>query len=354
MSRSKPSAVSGILVVNKHAGVTSHRIISICRRLFQTTQVGHTGTLDPLATGVLPILIGRAVKASEYVMAGEKRYIATLRLGLTTDTEDVTGTVLTSTDILPPYRDVAAACARFIGPGTQIPPMYSAVKIDGRKLVDLAREGREIARTPREIEIRAIRIAPGTAPESFDHTPAEIPDGFSSREAPDDAVYRDYSLDIVCSKGTYIRTLCADIGKMLGCGGAMATLCRVRSGSYTLDSAYTTDALAAMEPETLLNLPQPAETLFTELPEVTVNGFFAKLIRSGTPLYQKKLRVSLAPGTLVRLKTRLPAAPQSADMPESEMQPSAPQPENAFFALGKAGTDENGDAVIRLEKLFVL
>ena len=312
MSRSKPSAVSGILIVNKHAGVTSHRIISICRRLYQTTQVGHTGTLDPLATGVLPILIGRAVKASEYVMAGEKRYIATLRLGLTTDTEDVTGETLSTSDEIPCYREVASVCARFIGPQTQVPPMYSAVKIDGRKLVDLAREGKEI-----------------------DRTPPEPADGFSAAGEPDTAIYREYTLDIVCSKGTYIRTLCADIGKMLGCGGAMATLCRVRSGSYTLDGAYTTDALNTLDSETLLTLPEPVETLFYALPEVYVNDFFRKLVVSGTPLYQKKLHVSVAPGSLIRLKTRTEAGGQ-------------------FFALGKADTDESGDAVIRLEKLFIL
>ena len=335
MSRSKPSAVSGILIVNKHAGVTSHRIISICRRLYQTTQVGHTGTLDPLATGVLPILIGRAVKASEYVMAGEKRYIATLRLGLTTDTEDVTGEVLTESDAIPCYREVAAVCARFIGPQTQVPPMYSAVKIDGRKLVDLAREGKEIDRTPREIAVKSIRLAPGTAPGSYDHTPVEPEDGFSAEGEPDGAVYREYTLDIVCSKGTYIRTLCADIGKALSCGGAMATLCRVRSGGYTLDGAYTTDALNEIDYETLLTLPEPVETLFLDLPEVYVNDFFRKLVVSGTPLYQKKLRVSIEPGKLVRLKTRSDTGGQ-------------------FFALGKADTDESGDAVLRLEKLFIL
>lgn len=335
MSRSKPSAVSGILIVNKHAGVTSHRIISICRRLYQTTQVGHTGTLDPLATGVLPILIGRAVKASEYVMAGEKRYIATLRLGLTTDTEDVTGEVLTESDAIPCYREVAAVCARFIGPQTQVPPMYSAVKIDGRKLVDLAREGKEIERSPREIAVKSIHLTPRTAPGAYDRTPPEPEDGFSADGEPDSAVYREYTLDIVCSKGTYIRTLCADMGKTLGCGGAMATLCRVRSGGYTLDGAYTTDALNEIDYETLLTLPEPVETLFPELPEVYVNDFFRKLVVSGTPLYQKKLRVSIEAGRLVRLKTRTESGGQ-------------------FFAIGKADTDESGEAVLRLEKLFIL
>lgn len=335
MSKSKPSAVSGILIVNKHAGVTSHRIISICRRLYQTTQVGHTGTLDPLATGVLPILIGRAVKASEYVMAGEKRYIATLRLGLTTDTEDVTGETLSTSDAIPCYGAVAEVCARFIGPQMQVPPMYSAVKIDGRKLVDLAREGREIDRLPREIAVRSIHLAPGAAREAYDHTPPEPMDGFTAAEAPDSAVYREYTLDIVCAKGTYIRTLCADIGKMLGCGGAMATLCRVRSGGYTLDGAYTTDALHTLPYETLLTLPEPVETLFCDLPEIYVNAFYRKLVTSGTPLYQKKLRVSIAAGHLVRLKMRTESGEQ-------------------FFALGKSDTDESGEAVLRLEKLFIL
>ena len=335
MSRSKPSAVSGILIVNKHAGVTSHRIISICRRLYQTTQVGHTGTLDPLATGVLPILIGRAVKASEYVMAGEKRYIATLRLGLTTDTEDVTGAILTESDVIPCYREVAAVCARFIGPQTQVPPMYSAVKIDGRKLVDLAREGKEIERSPREIAVKSIHLTPGTAPGAYDRTPPEPEDGFSADGEPDSAVYREYTLDIVCSKGTYIRTLCADIGKALGCGGAMATLCRVRSGGYTLDGAYTTDALNELPYETLLTLPEPVETLFCALPEVYVNEFYRKLVTSGTPLYQKKLRTAIEAGSLVRLKTRTESG-------------------GRFFALGRADRDEAGEAVIRLEKLFLL
>jgi len=306
MSRGRPAEVSGILVLNKHEGVTSHHMISICRRLFNTTQVGHTGTLDPMATGVLPILIGRAVKASEYVMAGEKRYIAGMRLGMTTDTEDITGTVLTTEDAIPDTAEVLAACKAFTGKIMQVPPMYSAVKIGGHKLVDLAREGKEVDREPREVEIAALVC-----------TPTENP--------------RDYILDVTCSKGTYIRTLCADIGAALGCGAVMSSLIRERSGGYTLDQAYTISMLEQMSYEERLTLPKPVETLFTDLPEVHLADFHAKLIRGGTELYQKKIRTHLeTPGQLVRLYHK-----------------------DTFFALGKVDMIEE-QFVIRPEKLFVL
>lgn len=284
-----------------------------------------------MATGVLPILIGRAVKASDYVMAGEKRYVATLRLGITTDTEDITGEVLSQSDAIPGDEAVCAACAQRIGRTVQIPPMYSAIKIDGRKLVDLAREGREVERAPREIFIRAIRLTPGEAPASFTETPPPPPDGFSFVPADAPCAPGIYTLDVTCAKGTYIRTLCADIGKTLGCGGVMASLCRVRSGSYTLTEAYTTDALEALSYDTLLTLPQPVETLFSALPEIHIPAFFAKLLRSGTPLYQKKLRVSFAPGELVRVYT-----------------------DGTFLALGVSDTDAESQPVIRLEKLFLV
>ena len=306
MSRSRPAEVSGILVLNKHEGVTSHHMISICRRLFNTTQVGHTGTLDPMATGVLPILIGRAVKASEYVMAGEKRYIAGMRLGLTTDTEDSTGTVLTRCETLPDSTEVMAVCEKFVGKIMQIPPMYSAIKVGGQKLVDLAREGKEVDREPREVEIAALHC-----------TPTDKPD--------------EYTLDVTCSKGTYIRTLCAYIGAALGCGAVMSSLVRVRSGGYTIDQAYTVAQLEEMTYEERLTLPKPVETLFTDLPEVHLADFHAKLIRGGTELYQKKIRTHLdEPGQLVRLYHK-----------------------DEFFALGRTDVID-GNPVIRPEKLFVL
>ena len=304
MSRKKPDTVSGVLIINKHAGVTSHRIISSCRKLFDTPRVGHTGTLDPMATGVLPILIGRAVKASEYVMAHDKEYVAEMRLGLTTDTEDVTGEILTTSDKLPTEDEVRAACDAFIGKIEQIPPMYSAIKVDGRKLVDIAREGGEVERKPREIEIYSIDC---------------------EREADD-----LYKLRVNCSKGTYIRTLCADIGKKLGCGAAMASLVRTRTGTFTLDDCVTVEDLDSMTFEERLKLPKPVETLFTDLDAVTVPDFYAKLLRGGTPLYQKKLRRSYEDGTLVRFYNR-----------------------DQFIALGRAGTVD-GEPVIRAEKLFVI
>ena len=304
MSRKKPDTVTGVLVINKHAGVTSHRIISACRKLYDTPRVGHTGTLDPMATGVLPILLGRAVKASDYVMAHDKEYVAEMRLGLTTDTEDVTGDVLMESDVLPTEDAVMTACASFVGKIEQIPPMYSAIKVGGRKLVDIAREGGEVERKPREVEIYSIEC---------------------EREADD-----LYKLRVNCSKGTYIRTLCADIGKKLGCGAAMASLVRTRTGKFTLDDCVTVEDLDNMTFEERLTLPKPVESLFTDLDEITVPDFYAKLVRGGTPLFQKKLKRSFPDGTLVRIRNR-----------------------DQFIALGRAETVD-GEAVIRGEKLFVL
>ncbi len=310
MGKSKPAEVSGILIVNKHAGCTSHNIISMCRRLYQTTQVGHTGTLDPMATGVLPILIGRAVKASEYVMAEDKRYIAEMELGYTTDTEDSTGEVLTRYEAALPSPDVVReVCSGFTGTIMQVPPMYSALKVGGRKLVDLAREGVEVARESRPVEIMALTCDP--LPET-------------------DGSVRRYRLDVSCSKGTYIRTLCADIGKALGCGGVMSGLNRIRTGGYDISEAYTIEQLNEMTYEERLALPRPVETLFETLPVVDVSDFYAKLVRGGTELYQKRLHVHLEPGQLIRLRHR-----------------------GVFFALGR-GELMDGEAVIKPEKLFVL
>ena len=304
MSRKKPDTVSGVLIINKHAGVTSHRIISACRKLYDTPRVGHTGPLDPMATGVLPILLGRAVKASDYVMAHDKEYVAEMRLGLTTDTEDVTGEVLTTSDKLPAEETVKAVCASFVGKIEQIPPMYSAIKIGGRKLVDIAREGGEVERKPREVEIYSIEC---------------------EREADD-----LYKLRVNCSKGTYIRTLCADIGSKLGCGAAMASLVRTRTGKFTLDDCVTVEDLDNMTFEERLALPKPVESLFADLDGITVNDFYAKLLRGGTPIYQKKIKCSFEPGTLIRVRNR-----------------------DRFIALGRADIIE-GEAVIKAEKLFVI
>ena len=304
MSKRKPDTVSGVLIVNKHAGVTSHRIISACRRLYDTQRVGHAGTLDPIATGVLPVLIGRAAKAADYIIRHDKAYRCEMLLGLTTDTEDVTGEVLTRSERLPEEDEVLAVCRRFVGKILQTPPMYSALKVGGKKLVDIARAGGEVERTPREIEIYSLE---------------------AQRLAPD-----RYALDVACSKGTYIRTLCADIGRELGCGAVMAGLIRTRTGRFTLEEAVTVEELDGMTPEERLGVLRPVESLFEELPALELGAFHARLIRCGSDLYQEKLKTDFPEGTLVRLRRS-----------------------GTFFALGRAGI-RDGVPVISLEKLFVL
>lgn len=304
MSKKKPDTVSGVIIINKHAGVTSHRIISILRHLYDTSRVGHTGTLDPMATGVLPVLLGRAVKASDYLMLHDKEYVCEMKLGMTTDTEDITGEVLSKTDNIPSEEDVRTACMSFVGKISQIPPMYSAVKVQGRKLVDIAREGGEVERAPREVEIYSLEV----------------------NRISDDT----YSMRVECSKGTYIRTLCADIGKKLGCGAVMSGLVRTRTGKFSLEDAIKIEDLEKLSFEERLALPKSAESLFEDLPAVSIGDFHAKLLLSGCELYQKKIRSSFADGELVRVRNR-----------------------NRFIALGRV-CDKEGDSVIHPEKLFVL
>lgn len=273
MNRIEPD---GVLLVRKHAGVTSHDIVGKIRRLYNTKKVGHTGTLDPMATGVLVILIGRAAKACEYLVCDKKTYRAGLRLGLTTDTEDTTGTVLTENNNIPGNEELQAVLPSFRGKIQQIPPMYSALKIGGQKLVDLARQGIVVDRQAREIEVYSL-VA----------TPTENP--------------TDYTLEVTCSGGTYIRTLCADIGAELGCGGAMYALERTEISGFSIKNAYSVDELEKMELDDRLSLLIPTEKLFSDLPCVKLPAFYEKLCRSGCEIYFKKLGVSHPIGTRVRL-----------------------------------------------------
>ena len=296
--------VSGIVVVNKHAGVTSNDIVIKLRRLFGTRQVGHTGTLDPMATGVLPVLIGRAVKASENITAENKRYTAHLKLGITTDTEDTTGTVLSKTDTLPKEEDVLAICADFVGDILQTPPMYSALKVNGRKLVDLAREGITVERQARPITVHSLQAV----------------------KLAEDL----YELDVSCSKGTYIRTLCADIGAKLGCGGAMARLTRTESGPFSLAEACTIEQLEAMTEAERAACVIPLENFFLDCPAVDLPAFYARLARNGCEIYQKKIHTDLPVGTTVRMIH-----------------------DGVFFALGQVREYPDGSAV-KAVKIFVL
>ena len=271
-----PIEPDGVLLVCKHGGVTSHDIVGKIRRLYQTKKVGHTGTLDPLATGVLVVLLGRAAKACEYLVADQKTYHAGLRLGLTTDTEDITGEVLTTSTQIPTADELEAVLPQFRGKIKQIPPMYSALKVGGKKLVDLARQGITVERQAREIEIFALSAAKGDTPA-------------------------DYLLDVTCSGGTYIRTLCADIGSTLGCGGVMTTLERRRVSDFSIENAHSIGELEAMTPEERLGLLIPTESLFADVKCVRLPAFYEKLCRSGCEIYLKKIGISLPVGTRVRL-----------------------------------------------------
>ena len=213
--------MDGIFNIYKEKGFTSHDVVAIVRRTIHMKKVGHTGTLDPDAEGVLPVCVGKATKLSDVIMDGRKSYRAMLRLGITTTTEDASGEVLETKAVVFDEEKIRAAVTAFIGRLEQVPPMYSAVKVNGKKLYELAREGKEIARKARTIEVYDIRIR---------------------RFLPPDRV----EMDIDCSKGTYIRTLCADIGKALGCGGHMAELLRTATGSFSLENAIKLDDLKAL------------------------------------------------------------------------------------------------------------
>ncbi len=295
--------MSGVILLNKPEGLTSHDCVNRMRRLFNTKKVGHTGTLDPMATGVLPILIGRATKAADLLVSDSKKYRAGLRLGLTTDTEDTTGEVLTRSEAVPNEDTVRSVCAEFVGDVMQIPPMYSALKVGGKKLVDLAREGVTVEREARKITVYSMDVISGDTP-------------------------CDYILDVHCSKGTYIRTLCADIGTRLGCGGVMSSLTRTASGSFELSKCITLDELDRMTYEERCSLLRPIESLFYDLPEVCPSAFFEKLSRDGNEIYQKKLNISHPVGTRVRLNGA-----------------------NGFYALGEVREYQGGSA-IKVIKLF--
>ena len=298
--------ISGVLTVNKPAGMTSHDVVGRIRKLYMTRRVGHTGTLDPMATGVLVILIGRAAKASEYLVRNSKRYLATLRLGITTDTEDTTGSILTQCETIPDYGALCEVLPRFRGTILQTPPMYSALKVGGKKLVDLAREGKTVERTPRPIEIFSLEAFPTSVRE-------------------------EYRLDVSCSGGTYIRTLCADIGAALGCGGAMASLERTEACGFPIEKAHTLTELEEMTFEERAALLAPTESLFADLKAVRLPAFYEKLCRSGCEIYLSKLGITLACLEKVRILDG----------------------KGEFFALGEVREYEKGLA-IKAIKTFLL
>ena len=210
---------SGILIIDKPAGWTSMDVCAKLRGILGERRIGHGGTLDPMATGVLPVFVGSATKAVEFAETGDKEYVAGLRLGMVTNTQDSTGEVLEERAVSADRGALEAVLPRFTGPIRQIPPMFSAIKRDGKKLYELARKGKEVERRPRPVTIHALGVLEG--PE---------------RGA-------DFTLRVACSKGTYVRTLCHDIGQALGCGGCMNSLQRVKAAGFTLEDSVSLEAV---------------------------------------------------------------------------------------------------------------
>ena len=258
---------NGIISIDKPQGWTSQDVTARLRRVFNTRRIGHGGTLDPMATGVLPVFVGRATRGVEFFEHAGKTYETVLRLGLTTDTEDITGTVLTQAAVNVTEEQLLAVLPRFRGQIMQIPPMYSALKVNGRKLYDLARAGKEVERQPRPITIHRLQLLE-----------------FSGGEA---------RLVVECSKGTYIRTLCKDIGQTLGCGGCMAALRRTRAGEYRIEDSVPLERLLeesekGMDVERYL---KNVDSMFASCPAVTLSPNQEKRCRNGN-----SFTLNMAPG----------------------------------------------------------
>lgn len=246
--------MTGIVVIDKEPDWTSHDVVAKLRGLTRERRIGHGGTLDPMATGVLPVFIGRATRAVEFFDRSEKEYIAELVPGLVTDTQDIHGTVLEQSGVIPAPGEIEAVLGRFRGEIMQLPPMYSAVKVGGKKLYELARRGKDIEREPRPVTIHELEL--------FER------DG--------------YFLRVLCSSGTYVRALCHDIGQALGCGAVMGTLRRTRAGAYPEAMAVTlTQFEARLKSGGTAGLVLPLDSMFKERPALTLNDAGEQKLRCG-------------------------------------------------------------------------
>ena len=300
---------NGILIVNKPAGWTSQDVAAKLRGVFHEKHVGHGGTLDPMATGVLPIFLGRATRAVPFFEHADKEYEAVLRLGLVTDTQDTTGHVLEEhpVDITP--EQLESVLPAFRGEIQQLPPMYSAIKVNGQKLYALARKGKEVVREPRPVTIYRLELLDEATGNRQQATEIAFPLGGRCPSVNQGTVLNqgtvnqgtvlrltsqsenrpliDYRLRIHCSKGTYVRTLCHDIGAALGCGGCMAALVRTRAGRYGIAQAHTMEEiLAAPDPAALL---LPVDSLFADRPRCTLSEAGERLLRNGAAVPAGKL-----------------------------------------------------------------
>lgn len=247
--------MNGILLIDKPRDWTSHDVVARLRGVYGQKRIGHSGTLDPLATGLLVVFLGRATKAVEFSEAAEKEYLAHLRLGLETDTQDITGTVLKTCDLIPDTAALDAILPQFRGEIRQIPPMYSAIKVGGQKLYDIARRGGEVTRKPRPVTIHELELV---GQDEGDHV-----------------------LRVRCSRGTYVRTLCHDVGRMLGCGGVMTALRRTRVGEYRVEDAHTIAELTAMDRAAAENLLLPLDSLFQQYEAISLNEINEAHSRTG-------------------------------------------------------------------------
>jgi len=274
--------MDGVLLINKPAGCTSHDVCQKVKRKLKAAKVGHTGTLDPLATGVLVVCINSATKLVQFLLHGEKEYGAVMRLGLETDTQDITGEVLrTHAGPLPDRGALDEACRAFTGEIEQLPPMYSALKQGGVPLYRLARQGKTVERQPRMVTIAELEVLGCEPPEA--------------------------TLRVVCSQGTYIRTLCHDIGSLLGCGAVMSSLERVRTGGFHVRDALPLAALEALSPEDILRDHMIAmDDALRCLPEVVVDEALAARLRNGLSVTAGETRTLDIPencgGQLLRIR----------------------------------------------------
>lgn len=266
--------MDGIINIHKEAGYTSHDVVAKLRGILRERKIGHTGTLDPQATGVLPVCIGKATKLCELLLDKEKAYEAVMRLGVTTDTEDMTGTVLSRKEVRVTEADVRRAAEKFTGKYGQVPPMYSALKVDGKRLYELARDGKEVERKPREVEI-------------FENEPVSF-------QCDENGFVQTAVIRIRCSKGTYIRSLLRDMGEYLGCGACMQSLVRTQAGQFFIEEAVTlSEVEQARDEGRLSELILPIERMLSKYPETVVKEEFERYLYNGNQLEMHMLVKSL-------------------------------------------------------------
>lgn len=284
--------MNGILNVYKEPGFTSFDVVAKLRGICKQKKIGHTGTLDPDASGVLPVCLGNATKLCDMLTDKRKEYRAVLLLGLVTDTQDTTGRILSESPVNVTPDEVRRTILSFVGEIEQIPPMYSALKVNGQKLCDLARAGKEVERKARKITVYSITIEDISLPR--------------------------VTMTVSCSKGTYIRTLCHDIGQALGCGGTMENLVRTRSGQFTLNEAHKLSEIEALAGQNRLEeILMPADSVFLHLPGAVVKEEFRVLADNGNPLLLSQLMGELQESFLPRSADETQKARRQEKAPEA-------------------------------------